>query len=418
MNYSEKKHITVLGGGIVGICCALKILRSGCSVVLLDRAAPGEGCSRGNAGVLATGSFVPNSLPGVYKSLPRMLLDPLGPVSMRWRDFPIFIPWFKEFLSKAKMSEAHKISQALATLTLNAYDDHLQIAQGTNAEKYLEQRMFLSVYEGCSAFKKDELAWELKRIYGAKVVEYFGSEIFEIEPELSPRFSHMRGVAGAGVCRDPEAYVKALWRTFEREGGTYKKCFVKDIDFDASGPRRLIFDGGEMNISNLVIAMGANSAYFAKLLGCYVPLISERGYHVMLPTPNVKLTNPVLIERGKFVMTSMEGGMRLAGTSEFAKSDAPANWNRAKAILKLGQHALPNLNSSNSEEWMGERPSLPDSLPVIGQSPVYQNVFFAFGHQHVGLTSAPKTGEIIADLILGRIPNRDLSSFRADRFKL
>ncbi|MBL95131.1 MAG: D-amino acid dehydrogenase 1 [Alphaproteobacteria bacterium MarineAlpha3_Bin5] len=413
---TEQKHVTILGAGVVGVCCALKLLRDGHKVLLVDKGFPGSGCSSGNAGVLASGSFVPHSTPRIYKSIPKMLFNPLGPLSVRWRDLPSLMPWLFKFFLNGKVRIVDSNAQALSFLTLNSEEEHFKLARGTDAERFLERRMFLSVYDGEAAFINDNYVWELKRLYGANIVEYKGPEVFEIEPALSPRFTHMRGITGAGVCRDPEAYVRALYEVFLAEGGQFKFCHVRDIEIGPVGPRRLISDDIVIDVSCLVIAAGAFSNYFVKLLGSSVPLIGERGYHVMVKEPGVRLTNTILLERGKFVMTSMTDGMRLAGTSEFASIDAMPNWSRTKMIEKLGQKALPGLRLDNTSRWMGHRPTLPDSLPVIGRSPKYENVFFAFGHQHIGLTCAPKTGELIAALVLGREPNIDISKFDVSRF--
>ena len=275
---------------------------------------------------------------------------------------------------------------------------------------------YLYVYPDEDAYRREQFGWDLRRRLGVRLQELRDGEVREAEPALGPGFRFAVAVEDHGYSPDPERLVKALAAHFEREGGSLVRREVRDIELDAEGPRALVTDAGALPVETLVLAAGAWSGRFAARLGSPVPLEAERGYHVTLPQAGVALRGPIMCAQGKFVATPMAAGLRLAGLMEIAGLDARPDYRRADSLLAQARQLFPGVDCGQPSRWMGQRPSLPDSLPVIGRSPHYRSVFFAFGHQHVGLTAGPRTGRWIADLVAGRTPNVDLSVFRAERF--
>ncbi len=408
--------IAVIGAGIVGVSCALHLQRAGFNVTLVDRLEPGDATSFGNAGVLASHGMVPAATPGIVAKIPKMLLDPMGPLSLRWPYAARMLPWFWQFLRNASPDRIEHISNALALLTLDTVEQHLDLAKGTAAEKLIKPAPTLNLYRDEAAYNADEYGWKIRRKHNARTTIIQGKMLADYDPILSGEFSFGVLMEDYGYVLDPALVVKGLAQGFTALGGKILTAEVKDIEIVDGKPRRLVLSGDTLEFTQVVIAAGAWSAKLAKKLGSIVPLEAERGYHITLTDPGIMPTGPVMATFGKFIATPMSMGLRLAGLVEFGKLDAPPDYARAETFLKHAKTLFPGVQTKEYTMWMGQRPTLPDSLPVIGGSPHFDNVYFAFGHQHLGLTIGPKTGRLIADLIAGRKPNIDLSPFRVDRF--
>ena len=415
-NSGNHRHVTVIGAGIVGMSCALHLLREGHQVRVIDRLLPGEGCSYGNAGLFADYSFVPLSLPGVLANVPKWLLDPLGPLAIRWRHAPKMLSWLLRFVRAGRPQRVAEICDALSPLLSSALEEHLTLARGTDAEGLIRTQGYMYVYEDAVSAAKEALNWRLRIERGADVREIGADEIREREPALAPIYEKGYFLPNLGFTVDPHGLVKGLGKHFAQSGGVVVLRDVLDVDIGPDGPRSLLTGEGPVEVDQIVIAAGAWSGSLAARLGSPVPLQGERGYHVILPDPGIELNSAVFAGGRKFVATPVEPGIKFAGTSEFGGLEAPPNMARARVLLRHAKRMFPGINTENACEWSGFRPTLPDSLPVIGRSPVFENVFFAFGHQHVGLTGGPRTGRIIADLVAGRTPNIDIRPFQADRF--
>ena len=406
----------VVGAGIVGIACALNLLRDGHKVTLVDKNEPGEGASRGNAGIMAASAIVPVPQPGLLRKMPGMLLDPLGPVSFRWGYMARRAPWFLDYLRNAKAERVEAIAAALATVLGGSVQEHQRLAYGTPAEKWLQPSPYYYANSDEAAFGKDAFAWDLRRKHGYAFEVITGDSVNKLEPYLDPSYRCLVSLENHGFIREPMRLVKALAEAFTTAGGTFLRRDIHDIEIGPDGPFGLVTDQGPATFDTLVVAAGVWSGQLARRLGSPVPIESERGYHIVLTDPGIMPNSPIMSAKGKFVATPMATGLRLAGLVEFAGLEAPPNYAMAKRLLKHARLMFPGVRTEAYEEWMGHRPSLPDSLPVIGRSPHFDNVYFAFGHQHIGMTGGPKTGRLIADLIAGRKPNEDLTPFRVDRF--
>lgn len=415
-NPGNRRHVTVIGAGIVGISCALNLLRDGHRVTVVDRNPPGEGCSQGNAGLFSSDSFVPLSMPGVLGQVPGWLLDPLGPLAIRWRHLPNMLPWLVRFVRAGAPRRVEEICDALASLLASSLEEHQALAKGTEAEGLIRAQGCLYVYGDAKSLAKEAKSWDLRQAHGTVMERLDAAQIREREPALAPIYEHGYFLSNLGHTVEPMLLVKGLAGHFEQSGGVILKRQVREIEAGPDGPRRLVTDQGALDVDVLVIAAGAFSGRLTAKLGSPVPLQGERGYHVTIANSGIHLNTPVFANTYKFIATPMAPGIRIAGTAEFGGLDAAPNFARAQVLIRHAKRMLPGIDTSDVSEWSGLRPTLPDSLPVIGRSPVFENVFFAFGHQHVGLTGGPRTGRIIADLVAGRTPNIDIRPFRADRF--
>jgi D-amino-acid dehydrogenase len=410
------RHVTVIGAGIVGISAALHLQRRGHPVTVIDRLAPGEGCSKGNAGMFSSDSFVPLSLPGGLWQVPGWLMDPLGPLAIRWRHLPGLLPFLVRFVAAGRPGRVAAITDALLPLLAASPEQHLKLARGTAAEPLIRRNGAMYVYESRRSMAKDEVGWRLRRERGTNPQVLTAADIREREPALAPIYECGYFLPDLGHTTDPMRLVKALADAFRASGGEILQREVRDLDVGADEVRRLVTDHGDVAVDVLVVAAGAWSARLAARLGHGVPLEGERGYNVTVANPGIKLGVPVFVSTYKFIATPMDPGIRVAGTAEYAGLDARPDPRRWQVLIRHARRMLPGIDLSDISEWSNVRPTLPDSLPVIGRAPNHRNVFFAFGHQHVGLTAGPKTGEIVADLVAGRTPNIDVRPFGIERF--
>jgi len=410
------RHVTIIGAGVIGISCAINLLREGHAVTVVDRSQPGEGCSKGNAGLFSSDFYVPLSIPGMLSQVPRWLLDPLGPLSIRWSHLPEFLPWLIRFIRAGSPARVEKICNALEPLLASSLEEHQALAKGTESEDLIRAQGCMYVYENERNLARDAASWDLRESRGTKYERLNAAQIREREPALAPIYEIGYFLSDLGHTVEPMLLVKGLAQHFQQSGGVILQREVKDILAGPDGPNCLITDQGVLDVNVLVIAAGAFSNKLTTKLGSPVPLQGERGYHATIANSGVSLSVPVIVSDHKFIATPMSTGIRIAGTAEFGGLNAKPNYARSRVLVEHAKKMFPGINTTNVSEWSGLRPTLPDSLPVIGPSPHLQNLFFAFGHQHIGLTGGPKTGRLIADLIAGRTPNIDLTPFRADRF--
>lgn len=413
----EDRHsITVIGAGIVGVSCALHLLRDGHRVTIVDRLPPGEACSYGNAGCLASYAVLPVSFPGILRTVPGMLLDPDGPLAIRWHYWPALFPWLVKFVRAGRMDAFQASMRALVPLVSDSLEQHRDLAKEAGVESLIRAAPIVYAYPSEKSLARSMQGWGWRRAHGVESRIVRGEALRELEPALSPSFPCAVVIDGCGYTTNPSRLVKGLAEHARRRGATLLERRVLDISPGQGGEVRLRTDAGDMLSEKVVIATGAWSGVLAQRCGEPVPLEAEGGYHVELHAPGILPRTIVGSPKGKFLATPMDGGLRLAGTAEFAGLDAPPNYRRAEALRAQALKLFPGVNIDDYSRWMGQRPSLPDSLPVIGRSRRHPGVFYAFGHQHVGLTCGPRTGRLIADLVADRRPNVDVGAYRIDRF--
>lgn len=415
MAAQEQIDVTIVGAGIVGICCALSLLEKGKTVRLVDKDAPGQGASCGNAGVVSPWSCIPQSVPGLWKKIPGWLLDPEGPVAIRPGYLPKALPWALRFLKSGSAKELPAIARAMAELNRPNVDIYRRHLAGTGHEHLLRDSCYLHIYRDASAADLQDLTWKLRAEHGAPLELLNGDELREIEPCLSTDYKAAVLINDQARAMAPGRIGTVLADKARALGGVFVQAHVHELRPDEDG-WSIMTNKSDFRSPQVVAAAGAWSMRLLAPLGVRVPLEAERGYHVLFRDPGVSLNNSIMEVDAKFVSSSMEMGLRSAGTAEFAGLDAPPNYRRARMLVRQTKRMLPDLNTENTEEWMGARPSLPDSLPCIDEVPGQAGLFTAFGHGHYGLGMAPMTGRIIADLVTQTVPNIDLAPYSSARF--
>jgi D-amino-acid dehydrogenase len=420
MAINGRQRIGVIGAGIVGICTASWLQRDGHQVFLIDPGVPGEGASFGNAGCFNGSSVTPVAMPGVIRNVPKWLMDPLGPLSLRWSYLPSVAPYLVRFVRASMPDKVHAQARALRPLVGPTVPLIRDLARDAGAEDLIQQRGHLYVYRSQESLDKDNFAWTLRRENGVEVDEFDADELRQLEPTLSRDYARGLLVRENGHTSNPLGLVSRLVERFVGQGGGIVRA--RAVGFQLDGKRLIAIqtDTGILRVETAVVCTGAHSKPLAASLGNRVPLETERGYHLMISDPEVMPRIPTADGDGKFVATPMDTGLRFAGTVELAGLAAPPDWRRARILLEQGRKMLPGLAKDHAEErisvWMGHRPSMPDSLPVIGPSRASPDVIYAFGHGHVGMTAAPMTGKIVAELIAGRPAPIDIAPFAARRF--
>src|SRR5215831_2197607 len=415
------RRVGVIGAGMVGVCAASWLQRDGHSVFLVETGEPGHGASFGNAGCLNGSSVTPVSMPGTIRNVPRWLFDPLGPLSLRWSYLSTIAPWLLRFMRAGTPEKVRAQARALRPLVGPTLEALTPLVTAAGAEDLVHRLGHLYVYRSTASLAKDHLAWELRRQNGVEVDEFDADELRQLEPALSRDYVRGLLVRENGHTSNPLALVERLLGHFLRSGGELVRARAHGFRVEGRRLAAIATDAGELPADAAVVCAGAFSKPLAAALGDKVPLETERGYHLMIRDPEAMPRIPTADADGKFVATPMELGLRFAGTVELAGLAAPPDWRRAHILLEQGRRMLPGLAAAHPEErisvWMGHRPSLPDSLPVIGPSRATPDVIYAFGHGHVGMTAAPMTGKIVADLVAGRPPSIDITPFSASRFQ-
>lgn len=406
----------MVGAGIVGAATACWLVRDGHDVAIVDRLGPGEATSFGNAGAISPGSVEPLGHPGMLWQVPGWLADPLGPLTIRWRHLPRLAPWLGALLRASTPERVRRIAAELATYLPHALDAYEPLLAEAGLKDLVRRDGMLWVFGSERAFRRGQSSIALRRRHGVPVEDVPADAIRQIEPALAP--GYRRAVMLPDVARvlDPGGLVKGLAEHVVRRGGRIVRAEVRDFEIGPEGPRAVLTDGGPVAADAVVIAAGAWSHRLAARLGSRVPLETERGYHVTIPDPGVAPRRMVMPHGEGFLATPMAMGLRLAGTVELASLEAAPDWRRADMLLAKARAMFPGIRTAGASRWMGHRPALPDSKPVIGRSPAHRDVVYAFGHGHLGLTGAAITGRLVADLVAGRTPSIDLEPFRIDRF--
>ncbi len=409
-------HIAVIGAGIVGVSAALHLQRDGVTVTLIDERNPGEGTSKGNAAVVAVDSVSPVATPGVMWGVPKYLRDPLGPLAIRWSYLPQIAPWLLRFIAASSPRRVEEIATALAAILSRATDVHRDFAQAIGEVSMLRQTGWLGVFERDSKFAGYQWDLDLQKRHGVDYRVLKQEDIRQFEPALQPIFRHAVYYPQNSYVADNFRLVRALAALFAKNGGAIVKAKVTGFGFGPNGPNAVQTPDRAIACDGVVVAAGAWSKKLTAMLGHKVPLDTERGYHVTLPNAQKMPRMPLYSGDHSFAVTPLEIGLRFAGTVELGGLDLPPNYARAEILMKHGRRMFGDLNEEGRSDWMGFRPSMPDSLPVIGRGKRYANTYFAYGHGHLGLTLGPITGKLIADLVAGRDSGVDLTPFRIDRF--
>ncbi len=416
-NSRIRKRVAVIGAGIVGVSTAIWLMRDGHEVVLIDRSAPGEGTSHGNGGVLASCSIVPITVPGLLAKAPRMLLDPNQPLFLKWSYLPRLAPWLIRYLGNGKAEAVKRRATAMHALVGDSLADHQALAAGTGAESFVVPSDYLFLYNDRAHFAGDAFGWSVRKEHGIEWDVLEGKAFNDYDPSYGPDLTCAVRLKDHGRITDPGRYVKALAAHAEAGGARLVKGEATDFAREGGKVSGVRVGGETIACDAVVLATGVWSRALARKLGVEAPLESERGYHLELWEPNIMPRSPVMVASGKFVATPMEGRLRLAGIVEFGGLEAPPSRAPFALLERNIRMAIPGIAWKDKTEWMGHRPSMADSLPVIAEAPGLGGAFLGFGHDHVGLTAGPRTGRLLAQIIGGTTPNIDLAPYRANRFQ-
>lgn len=413
--------IAVVGAGIIGVACALRLARQGLRVVVIDQQPPGHGASFGNAGHLATEQVFPIADASILKRLPAMLMDPMGPLRLDWKYLPRALPWFTRLLLNLRAEPFQKTVAGLRALNDSSLDAWHRLLSDIQRPELLKVDGSLLVFEKPESRQAIE-ALQARMAQQQVAVDFWqASAIRDTAPQLSEQIQGGLFFPRTGHFLDPYRVVCELVEAAKTSGVSFVQQQVQGGYVQAHGVS-LITGNGDISASRVLIACGAHSAKLtAALTGKKVPLDTERGYHLMLPQEHERLPFPVTSLERKFIMTPMTEGLRLAGTVEFAGLEKPPSMERAWQLHRLSQGLFrKDLSAEAATPWMGFRPSLPDSLPVIDQV-CDGKVLLAFGHQHLGLTQAAVTAEMIVRMALPSAMHHDhvppaAENYRLDRF--
>ena len=407
--------IVVVGAGIIGVACALQLARQGRQVRVIDAQAPGMGASYGNAGHLATEQVFPIADVSILKRLPAMLMDPMGPLRLDWTYLPRALPWFIRLLLNLRPASYQRTVAGLRALNESSLGAWQRLLHSIGQAQLLREDGSLLVFERAESRVALDALQQRMRQQGVAVEFWSGDAVRTAAPQLSDAIQGGLFFPSTGHFLDPYTVVGALVNAAKAEGVQFHQQRVLDGRLENRGVS-LMTDQGAWTARQVLIACGAHSARLtAALTGKQVPLDTERGYHLMLPHEHQRLPFAVTSLERKFIMTPMTGGLRLAGTVEFAGLSRPANMQRAWQLHRLSKGLFRHeLNDSDATPWMGFRPSLPDSLPIIDRV-CEGKVLLAFGHQHLGLTQAAVTAERVGQLAAGEsVP--ELKPYGLDRF--
>ena len=407
--------ITVIGAGVVGLACASALRMRGHEVTVIDPVPPGEHCSFGNAGCFSRCSFVPLGLPGLWKKVPGWLLDPSGPLSIPRHYAMKVAPWVWRLHRSTSLDRVNAIADALFPLLDATLDQWRPLAAWAGVPELIRQDGYAWVYESEAAFLGDAFGRELRMKRGVRIEVLQGGAVRELEPTLSPAITHLVRFPEQGHCPNPLRLSQALATRLKREGTRFMIDAATGFEWYDGRVARVVTRNERVECDAVVVAAGAQSHLLSAKLGAPVLLETERGYHVTLARPSIVPGMPIMSAEGKFFATPMEMGLRVAGTVELAGLHAAPNYQRTQPLLDGARRLFPGLEFENSSRWMGHRPSLPDSLPVIGRAPKVRNAYFAFGHGHVGLTAAAPTAALIESLVAGEDPAIDIAPFAANR---
>ena len=410
-------RVAVVGAGVVGLACAAELQIRGHEVTLIDPDGPGEGCSLGNAGCLSRASCVPLGLPGTWKKVPGYLLDSAGPLRVPLRYAARAAPWLWRLHLATSRARVDAIADALHPLLDSTIAKWRPLAQWAGVPELIRQDGYAFAYLGEAGFRGDALGRALREARGVKIEVLEGPAVREFDGALSPGISHLVIMPEQGHVPNPLRLSRALAERLRAGGARFLAARALDFEFRDGRVARVATSTGPVEADAMVLAAGAHSRPLAARLGADVPLETERGYHVMLAEPSVVPRIPTCSGEGKYFITPMEGGLRVAGTVELAGLVAAPDWSRADALLAGVSRLLPQVAFGKVERWMGHRPSLPDSLPVLGRAPRAANAIFAFGHGHVGLTAAAPTASLVADLVGGTPPWLDPAPYSSERFR-
>ena len=411
----KKISIAVLGAGIQGVCIGLCLVKKGFEVTLIDRDSPGKNsASYGNAGHFSPYASVPINRPDILADIPSMLFNSTGPLSLKWNYVPKMIPWFLKFIkncSKKKMMHTAKYMHQILDLSLTAYDE---LFQDVNVSNLIESKGILYFWTN-EDLKSRELEIKIRNELGVKQQILNAQEIHDLEPHIKKIYHGGILYPQARHARNPKKILLKLFESFLEKGGNFKKEEVYTINFSSNNTPTIKTNIQSYAFDKAVIACGAFSKNLTDQVNENIPLETERGYHVHFKGFDHLLSRPVIFMNRGFGITPMEQGLRVVGTVEFGGLKNAPSKKRILNLINNAKYLFPELKE-HEDEWLGFRPTLPDFLPVLGPSKNHKNLFYSFGHHHLGWTLGAISGKIISGMIADENTNLDLSAYNPQRF--
>ncbi len=410
-----KSSVGVVGAGIQGVCISLCLIKKGFKVTLIDQTDPGkESASYGNAGHFSPYASVPINRPDILADVPSMLLNSKGPLALKWNYVPKMIPWFLKFIkncSTKNMMHTAKYMHQILDLALPAYDE---LFQDIDVSELVDSKGIMYFWTN-KDLKSRELEIKIRNQLGIKQQLLTPHEIHDLEPHIKKIYHGGILYENAKHARNPKKILLKLFDLFLKKGGFFKKENVQSISFSNENKPIIKTDIKNYDFDKAVIACGAFSKKFTDQVDEKIPLDTERGYHVHFKGYDHLLSRPVIFLNRGFGITPMEQGLRVVGTVEFGGLKNPPSKKRILNLVNNAKYLFPDLKT-HEDEWLGFRPTLPDFLPVLGVSKNHKNLFYSFGHHHLGWTLGAISGKIISGIIAGENTNLDLSPYNSKRF--
>ncbi|ALP68535.1 NAD(P)/FAD-dependent oxidoreductase [Paraburkholderia caribensis] len=409
--------VVVVGAGVVGMSTALFLRRAGRDVTVIDPFAPAGGCSYGNAGMISANNAAPIAMPGMVARVPGWLMDPMGPLIVRQRYLLKVMPWLARWIRAGRIDRVLQISDAMRALNRNSHELWRELV---GAERYAELirrngQVHLAATDDMPARNADAER-RIRERHGLEVVQLGQDDIRRMFPGIAPDITRGIIVPGNGYTTNPRRLVGSIGEAFVAEGGQMVSERVLKLVPRERG-MLVLTNTSNYVVDDVVVAAGVWSKDLIKGFGVRVPLEAERGYHAMLPNPNIDLQYTLTLRSRGFGMTPMESGLRVAGTVEFTNRESPPDERRAQQFVPKAKRLFPSLIHGEPKLWMGMRPSLPDSLPVVGRLPRIPCVHLAFGSSHFGMTAGPATARLVADGVLEIKSAIDVAPYHLDRFR-
>ncbi|MAW84950.1 MAG: amino acid dehydrogenase [Phyllobacteriaceae bacterium] len=411
-----KPSVLIVGGGIIGAAAAARLADEGHAVTVVDRSGICEETSAGNAAAFAFSDLLPLAQKGMLRQVPRWLMDPLGPLSIPPRHFLPVLPWLLRFLTAGRPGRFEAALSAQAQLMELARGEWASLTALTGTEGFLRRDGCLELYDSEASFNAAGAGYAARERHGVAFEVVDKAHLADFQPGLSDHFARGVFIPGWMTVSDPQVFGKALFSFAQSRGALFVQAGVESVEMAPDGPSVRLGDGKRLKADRVVIAAGAWSHRLAGPLGDRIPLETERGYNTTLPPGAFDLKRQLVFCDHGFVATPLETGIRIGGAVELGGLSLAPDYRRSRAMLDKAKRFLPALKTGGGREWMGYRPSLPDSLPVIGASAAGPQIVHAFGHGHLGLTQAAATARLVRDIVCGQAPAIDLSPFSAQRF--
>jgi D-amino-acid dehydrogenase len=412
----QKADAVVVGGGVVGVSTALHLQRSGRQVVLVERNTPGSGASGHNGGVINVGECVPTGTPGILRSIPRLVLDPMAALVVRYRYLPRLTPWLTRFVLASRPDAVDEISIALQRLTRLAMEGYRPLLESSEAGSLVHAGGLLMAYCKRQAYERDEFSRDLRTRRQDTFEILDAPAITELDPILAGRFDCAVYRPEAHFTFESRRFTELLAADFVARGGILHRAEVTTLERGAGRVDAVHTTVGRLAAESFVIAAGAWSRPLTRQLDLDVPLETERGYGVYLPHAELDLKLPVVVCDFNISVARAGTGVQITGIDELASVSAPAKYALTDRLVRAAKLVFPELRTDEAEPWMHCRPSMPDSLPVIGAVPRYPNAYLAFGHGHKGLGLAGITGQLARELMDDEAPSLDIQAYSPLRF--